>query len=97
MAGGACSVEGVGVEEGVAAEVFMDEGVEAVGDHRGVGGEAEEEATMTGEVGDAIDAKVSLPQMEIFRQSTCPTIHRNTHSMITTDSYKTQKNEVFLV
>ena len=57
VAGGACSVEGVGVEEG-AAEVFMDEGVEAVGDHRGVGGEAEE-ATMTGEVGDAIDESLS--------------------------------------
>ena len=57
VAGGACSVEGVGVGEG-AAEVFMDEGVEAVGDHRGVGGEAEE-ATMTGEVGDAIDESLS--------------------------------------
>ena len=59
VAGGACSVEGVGVEEGEAAEVFMDEGVEAVGDRRGVGGEAEEEATMTGEVGDAIDESLS--------------------------------------
>ena len=58
VAGGACSVEGGGEEEGVAAEVFMDAGVEAVGDHRGVGGEAEE-ATMTGEVGDAIDESLS--------------------------------------